>query len=392
MDIDAIRADTPLTAHAIYLDTAAAAPPPQPVLDCVCQYLQDTGRRGIYQPDFRHETYARIEAVRARLAGFLGTRAEEMAFTKNGSEAISLLARGLDWQPGDEVLVADTEMMSNLLPWQRLARQGVVLKRVAADAEGRLNPDAFAAAISPRTRLLTFSQLPNASGAIQPATAICQLARRHGVLSVVDICQSVGLLELNLASMGCDFAAGCGRKALRAIEGSGFLYVRQALLPQLEPALTGWWNGMVENGELQLCSDARRFEAGCPITPAILALGSAIEYAERLGMAAIAQRVSQLTRLAVEQLTTLPGFQLYGPRDSRQRIGIIPFNLQGQQPARLVEQLATAGCIIEAGSFMADSILTRHGISQMARLSLHYFNTEAEIEKTVQLLAMASQT
>ncbi|WP_175691994.1 aminotransferase class V-fold PLP-dependent enzyme, partial [Burkholderia anthina] len=109
MDITAIRADTPLTASTIYLDTAAASLPPEPVLDTVNDYLRDTGRVGIYLPAFRKATYARVDAVRTQLAAFLGARADEIAFTKNATEAISLVAQGLRWRPGDEVLVADTE-------------------------------------------------------------------------------------------------------------------------------------------------------------------------------------------------------------------------------------------------------------------------------------------
>jgi len=138
MDMQAIRAATPLTATTVYMDTAAASIPPDVVLEEARRYLLDTGHIGIYLPSFRKETYARVEGVRAQLAAFLGAQPHEIAFTKNGTEAISLVARGIDWKAGDEILVADTEMLSNLLPWRRLEQtHQVVVKMIAADAEVR---------------------------------------------------------------------------------------------------------------------------------------------------------------------------------------------------------------------------------------------------------------
>ncbi|HZZ09969.1 MAG TPA: aminotransferase class V-fold PLP-dependent enzyme, partial [Paraburkholderia sp.] len=319
----------------------------------------------------------------------LGAKSQEIAFTKNATEAISLVARGIDWQAGDEILVADTEMLSNLLPWHRLQQtHGVKLVMVAADATGMLSPDAFAAALTPRTRLVTFSHVPNSTGAVQPAVQICKVARDHGALSLVNASQSVGMLPVNVEQLDCDFLAGCGRKALRATEGSGFLYVREQHIESLEPALVGWWNGAFDRttGALSLVSGARRFEAGCPIVPAILALGAAIRYAESIGIDAIAERVRELTAYAVAQFESLPGFELYGPRDVAQRIGIVPFNLRGVDPATLVSALEQQHCIIEAGGFMADAILARYGVTTMARVSLHYFNTREEIDRVAGII------
>ncbi len=389
MQIDTIRSDTPLTASTIYLDTAAASLPPDSVLDAVRSYLLDTGHVGIYLPAFRKETYARVERVRAATAHFLNADADEIAFTKNASEAISLIARGIDWKAGDEILVADTEMLSNLLPWRRLeVTHGVVIKMVPANAEGLLSAEAFEAAITGRTRLLTFSHLPNSTGAVQPAVEICAVARRHGVMSLVNASQSVGMLATDVRALDCDFLASTGRKALRATEGTGILYVRRSLIESIEPSLTGWWNGSYnrETGALGFVPGARRFEAGCPIVPAILGLGAALEYAEKIGVTAIETRVRELTAYALERLSRIEGFELYGPSDVRDRIGIVPFNIRGVDPARIVAALEQQQCIIEAGGFMAEPILARYGVSTMARVSLHYFNTEQELDRVADLV------
>ena len=392
MDIQAIRAGSPLTASTIYLDTAAASLPPDAVLDTVRSYLLDTGHVGIYLPAFRKQTYARVEAVRGKLAALLNAAADEIAFTKNATESISIVARGIAWQAGDEVLVADTEMLSNLLPWRRLEQShGIVVKMVAANAEGLLSPDAFAAAITPRTRLATFSHLPNSTGAVQPAAQICAVARERGVMTLVNAAQSVGMLRSDVAELGCDFLAGCGRKALRATEGSGFLYVRRELIEQIEPPLVGWWNGAYDRatGALSLVAGAKRFEAGCPIVPAILGLGTAIDYATEIGIDAIEARVRDLTEYAVAKFSAIPGFELYGPTNVADRIGIVPFNVRGIDPATIVAALEAQQCIIEAGNFMADAILARYGVSTMARVSLHYFNTHEEIDRVAALIRAA---
>ncbi|CAJ0771569.1 aminotransferase class V-fold PLP-dependent enzyme [Ralstonia chuxiongensis] len=394
MDIQKIRSETPLTQSTIYLDTAAASLPPDVVLDEVRSYLLDTGHIGIYLPAFRKETYARVEKVRAQLADFLDADADEIAFTKNASESISLIARGIDWKSGDEVLVADTEMLSNLLPWRRLEKtHGVVVKMIAADSQGLLNADSFAAAISSRTRLLTFSHLPNSTGAVQPAERICAVAREHGVLSLVNASQSLGMIETDVRRLDCDFLAGCGRKALRATEGTGFLYVRRALIEFIEPSLVGWWNGVFDrsNGSMSLAKGSRRFEAGCPIVPSILGLGAALSYASSVGIQAIEARVRELTSYAVSRLSRIAGFELYGPANVQHRIGIVPFNIRGIDPASIVAHLEAEHCIIEAGNFMADAILAGYGVSTMARVSLHYFNTLDEIERVAQLIEAAIQ-
>jgi cysteine desulfurase/selenocysteine lyase len=388
MDIQQIRQDTPLCEKYAYFDTGAAAPPPLPVLNAVKYYLDLTAHQGPYLPSLRQRIYTQLEEIRQQAANFLNAQVNEIAFTRNGSEGISLIAQGIDWLVGDEIIVPDTEILSNISPWLRLQqRYGVKVVAAKANTEGVLEPEHITLLITPKTRLLTFCSLSNATGAIQPVQALCALARQHGVLSLVNASQSLGLLETDVKSLGCDFLAACGRKGLRAIEGTGLLYVREEHITQLEPCLVGWWNsGFDAQGELTLPATAKRFEAGCPNVPGILGLGAAITYAQNLGMAAIERRVRVLTSYAVNRLGTLPGIQIYGPVSVTQRIGLVPFNLAECDPNELVTLLAEQDVIIEAGHFMADAIMKRYGIERMARVSLNYFNTEAEIDRAVTLL------
>lgn len=383
------RAGSPVVDRWAYFDTAAASAPTATVIDTVCGYLQRTAEDGPYLPAFRREVYQRVDEVRALAARYLNVTPEEISYVKNATEGICIIAQGIDWQPGDEVIVPNFENLSNIVPWLRLAkRRGIRVVRVNANEEGLLELDTVKAAITPKTRLITFSQLPNATGAIQPAYEICQLAKQHGILTMLNAAESLGMLAIDVQQLGCDILVACGRKALRATEGSGLLYVRRELIPQIEPCLVGWWNAGydIETGVETLPDTGKRFEAGCPVVPAILGLGIALEEAMALGAVDVEQRVRDLTGYAAERLGRIPGFEMYGPRELKNRIGILPFNIRSLSPDAIVEKLEAQGIILEAGHFMAQALLAKFGVERMTRISLHYFNNEAEIDRAAELI------
>lgn len=388
MDLNRITADSALAPGLVYFDHAAASVPPRRVVDAMTAYLAETARTGPYLPAFRRETYAKVEQVRAATAAFVNASPAEIAFTKNGSEAISLVAAGIDWQPGDEVVLSDFEMISNQAPWLQLQAQGRIKVVVApANADGVMDIDTLAGTLTARTRLISIAHLPNVTGALQPIDAICSLARERGVMTLINATQTVGMVPIDVRALGCDFLATCGRKALRGPEGSGFLYVREALIDGLRPALIGWWNASIDAaGTLTLPPTAKRFEAGCPIVPSILGMGEAIAYADSVGMPAIFERVQHLTRYAVAQLQAIPGAEIYGPSNVDERLSLVPFNIKGLAADAIVAHLEANGVIIEAGHFMATPILKRFNIDRMARLAVHYFNTEQEVDRAAALI------
>ncbi|MEK4171099.1 aminotransferase class V-fold PLP-dependent enzyme [Lysinibacillus sp. FSL L8-0312] len=383
-----IQKDMPLLEHYIYLNTAAASAMPQPVVDVMASYLQKQASIGPYFPSFRQEIYAQVERIREKSALFIGAKKEEIAFVPNGSMAINYIAGGLQWEQGDEVIVLDTEMLSNYVPWLALQQQGVQLKVLKTNAEYLVDLQELEQLITPHTKLIAFAHMSNAAGALQPAKEICQLAQQHHVLTLINANQTVGLTPIHVAELGCDFLVACGRKWLRGPEGSGILYVRQALIPALTPIMIGWgstqWD--YQNDEYSFLETAKRFEPGCPIIPSILGLGAAIDYANAIGIHSIYERVQQLTNYLVEQLSTIPGIVLYGPQNSAHRLSITPFNIEGISPDELTNELAERGVIIEAGTFMANAIMERNQISQMARFSPHYFNTFEEIDTAVSFM------
>lgn len=374
-----------------YLNTAAASVPPQQVVDTMVAYLQKTATVGPYLPAFRRDIYAKVDAIRETAAAFIGAAREEIAFAKNGTEGINMIASGIRWHEGDEVILADLEFHSNYVPWKRLAEQGKIkLVVLRTDASGVISIRQLEQLITPRTRLITVSHLPNASGALQPIQEICDMASRKGILTLVNASQTLGLVPLDMRALPCDFLVACGRKWLRGPEGSGIVFIRKAQIESITPAFTGWggttWD--FQTNEISFLSTAKRLEAGCPIIPAILGLGTALEVAQEAGVAAIYRRVKHLTSFTLEKLRTIPGVEIYGPQDETDRLAIIPFNIKGVSPDAITAFLERHAVIIEAGTFMANTLLQQYGIERMARISPHYFNTEQEIERAIALIRL----
>lgn len=391
-DLERIRQDTPLFSRYIYLDAAAAAPPPWPVVEAMTTYLKHLAEWGPYLPRFRAETYDRVEEIRRKVADFIGAAPEEIAFTRNGTEGINLVAEGLPWREGDEIVLLDIEFHSNYVPWLRLAKEkGVRLRVIKTPQDGRVTPDMVIAAVNRRTRLVTLTHVSNALGSVQPVAEIGAALKKEypEVLYLINASQSLGLLPIQVQHLHCDFLTGPGRKWLRGPEGSGLLYVRRERIESLRPPLVGWggteW--LASEDEFRYAPTAKRFQAGLPDIPAILGLGAALEYAQQLDIQWIANRVRHLTDYGDELLRQIPGVTVLGPRQSRDRIGMIPFTVRGLAPRRVVAALEEEGVIVEAGSFMAHVALAKYGVQEVVRISPHYYNTEADLEQTARCLA-----
>ncbi|AXR73569.1 aminotransferase class V-fold PLP-dependent enzyme [Auritidibacter sp. NML130574] len=373
----------------LYFDTAAAAPPVVDAVKEATDYLWQTAQSGPYLPRLRKHIYTRLEEIRNLVADFLGAHQNEVAFTRNGTESICLVARGLTWQKGDEIIIPDTEMLSNIAIWYMIAEEtGAKVVTVRADRNGVISPETVRDSITDRTRLVTFASVSNVTGVIQPTREICEIARSHGVYSHVNAAQALGVIPVGFDTWPCDFISACTRKGLRGLEGSGILTVRERLLEDITPTLAGWWNASLDEGSgtVQFPRTARKLEAGSPNVPAILALGAAVKVANTCGLESISTWVQELTAYAGERLRSVPGADIYGPEDDTRRIGILPFNISGIDANDLARALEAQNIIIEAGHFMATPILAEYGIERMARISIHYFNTKEEIDRLIKAI------
>lgn len=389
-----VRADIPfLKTGIIYLDNASTTPTPQPVIDAMLGYFSEYSAnvgRGLYRATCR-ATEA-FEAARGKIARVINAKPEEIVYTKNATEAINIVARGLKWRKGDKVVATVLEHHSNLIPWQRLERAaGVKLNLVPATPDCLIELAAVERAVDKKTRLVTVSHVSNAVGSIQPIVEIGKLARDNGALFLVDAAQSVGHIPVGVKRIGCDFLAAPGHKGLLGPQGTGFLYVREDRFDELEPLLLG--GGIVESVEEHSCklvAPPQVFDAGTPNIPGVIGLGRACEYVEEIGVEKIAERERRLTELMME-ISGIEHVQVYGP-DIEHRGGVVSLNvdnLEHHKVAAMLDEIANIA--VRSGHHCAAPTMRRLGVDGTARASVHYFNLEEEVERFVDVLGQIAR-
>jgi len=361
------RSFFPVSRELVYLNHAGVAPVSTRAAEALERYLGEATRRGAYRYDAFYD--AEVERVRGRAATLLGARPEEVAFVKNTTEGLGLVAQGLDWRPGDRVLTCDLEYPSNVLPWQALADRGVETVLLAG-RDGRLPLETLETALaSPQVRLLAISSVEFGSGARNDLATIGALCRERGVLLCVDAIQSLGVLPLDVAGLGVDFLSADGHKWLCSVEGAGVFYCAQALQDRLRPRIVGWHN-VADNRDFDtyqsaLQPSAVRYEEGTPNTGGIFALGGAIDLVLELGVDAIAERVLGLGDRLVVGLRER-GATVVSPRGA-EASGIVAFRLAGEEPRRTAARLRDERFCVAM----------RRGC---VRASPHFYNDEAEID------------
>ncbi len=369
-----------------YLDNAATTQVPECVLDAVCGYYRAGAAnpaRGLYRASVA-ATDA-FEQARASVAAFLGAKAEEIAFTRNATEALNLVAAawaGKRLGPDDAVVVTAAEHHSNLLPWQRVCREtGATLKVVPLGPGGSLELDALSGMLGPRTKVLALPQVSNVLGTVFPVAAAAKLAHSVGAAVVLDCAQSAGHIPINLHELGVDFAAVSGHK-MYAPEGIGALYVREGLLDQVDPFLLG--GGMVGSVWEQRSSclqGIRKLEAGTQDVGGAIGMAAAVAYLQGIGMEKAAECECQLTEYLLRGLADLGCIEVYGmPSACAERTGIVSFNVRGVDPQDVAFFLDERGICLRVGSHCAQPLLRRLGVEACCRASLSFYNTFEEID------------
>jgi cysteine desulfurase/selenocysteine lyase len=388
--VEQVRAEIPfLQTGIIYLDNAATTPKPQPVLDAMLEYFREYNAnvgRGLHRAARR--ATEEFEATRVKLAKVLGAKPEEIAYTKNATEAINLVAQGLKLRKGDKVVTTGLEHHSNLIPWQRLEQQqGIKLEVVPATQDCMVDPAVIDQAIDAKTKLITMVHVSNAIGSIQDVEEVGKLAAEHDLLFLVDASQAVGHMPVDVKAIGCDFLAAPGHKGLLGPQGTGFLYAREDRIGELEPLLLG--GGIVESVEEHSCrlvKPPQVFDAGTPNIPGIIGLGRAAEYVLEIGLERIAERERKLTRQMLK-IADIENVEVYGPSDIRLRGGVVSFNVKGMDHhdvAAMLDELANIA--IRSGHHCARSTMRYLGAEGTARASVAYFNLEDEIAKFIEIL------
>ena len=380
IDVARARAETPGCSQVLHFNNAGASLMPEAVLDAQVAHLQREAAIGGYES--KAEAMDAIEGVYASIARLLNCRAEEIALMENATVAWHAAFLSLPWQEGDRILTAEAEYASNYISYLKLARQkGVQVERMPSTAAGDLDVEALERMIDDQVRLIAVTHVPTNGGLVNPATEIGRIAKAHNILFLLDACQSAGQLDLDVQAIGCDLLSATGRKYLRGPRGSGFLYVKQERLDQIEPSVLDLHSAhWVTPERYEMRPDARRFENWEFNYAAVLGLGAAVDYALAWGMPEIESWVVALAADLRTALAEVPGItvQDIGTR----KCGICTFTHERLDAATISARLraqAINTSVSDPNSTLLDA--TARGLPDLVRASVHYFNTDEEIDR-----------
>lgn len=377
----------------VYLDNAATTQKPASVLTALESYYRRDNanvHRGIHELS-RRATIA-YEDARARVGRFVGAAdPAEVIFTRGTTESINLMAWswGLDvLREGDEILLTEMEHHSNVVPWQLVAqRTGATLRWLEIDDQGLLELDALPKLLGQRTRLVSLTHVSNVLGTVNPVADIVRTVREHSdALVLIDGAQAVPHLPVDVHSLGCDAYAFSGHK-MCGPTGIGVLWARRALLDSMPPFQGGGEMIRVVEREGSTWADLpHKFEAGTPNIAGAIGLSAAVDYLERVGMAAIARHEHELLTYALDHLAEVPGFRGLGPDQVELRSGVISFTLGDAHPHDISTILDSEGIAVRAGHHCAQLVMRHLGLPATTRASFYFYNTTDDVDRMVTAL------
>jgi cysteine desulfurase / selenocysteine lyase len=389
IDLSAVRADTPGCTQVIHLNNAGAALPPRVVTDAVLEYTAREALIGGYEA--AEAASAEVESTYDALATLLGARRDQIALVENATRAWDMAFYGLPLARGDRILTCRSEYASNYLAYLQMSRRRGLRIDVIPDNDcGEIDAEAAARLIDKDVKLIAITHVPTNGGLVNPAETIGRLARSAGCYYLLDACQSVGQMPIDVGAIGCDFLSSTGRKFLRGPRGTGFLYVGARALAEIEPPFidghAATWTGA---DTYQLRADARRFENWEFNWATRVGLGVAARYATQLGLESIWRRVQALAARLRTRLAEIPGVRVCD--QGRAQCAIVSFLCRGIDPAAV--KAALAGKRINVS--VTDVAWTRidmdaRAIPAVVRASVHYYNSEAEIDALVDAVAALS--
>lgn len=391
VNVRRIREDFPLLRRKVngkplvYFDNAATSQKPRQVIEVMNEYYRWYNaniHRGIHK--LSEEATLAHEGARERIADFIGARTDEIIFTRNATEAINLVAYSwgkMHVKNGDKILLTEMEHHSNIVPWQLLAKsKGAELRYVKVTDDGYMDMDLFQREIANKPKLFCVTHASNVLGTINPISEMARKAHGAGCTVMVDAAQSVPHMPVNVQELGCDFLAFSGHKMMGPT-GIGVLWGRKELLESMEPFLGG--GEMIR--EVHLYEAAWKdipwkFEAGTPNIVGAIGLGAAVDYLNEIRMHNVREHEVELTAYALERLSEVPGFKLYGPREVKNRGGVISFNLADIHAHDLASILDEDGIAIRSGHHCAQPLMERFGIPAASRASFYIYNLKEEVD------------
>jgi selenocysteine lyase/cysteine desulfurase len=386
-DIERARRDTPGVIRVAHLNNAGAALPPSQVTEAVVAHLRLEADIGGYEA--AEAAAEQVQHTYHAIARLIGCEVDEIAVVENATRAWDMAFYALSFAPGDRILTARAEYASNVIAFLQVARRtGAVVEVVDNDEHGQLCLADLRRRLNHggRVKLIAITHVPTQGGLVNPAEEIGALARAAGVTFLLDACQSVGQMPIDVQRIGCDLLSATGRKFMRAPRGTGFLYARRSILGHLEPPFldlhAATWTAP-ERYEIR--TDARRFESWEANYAGKIGLGVAADYALSWGLDAIEVRVRDLAEALRERLRTLAGVRVHD--QGQRRCGIVSFTIDGVPAQDVQRQLAASG--VNTSVSLASSArldLPCRGLSEVVRASVHYYNTEDELDRLIDAL------
>lgn len=397
LDAQRVKKDFPILetlAHGkrlVYLDSAATSQKPRAVIDRMVRFYEEENanvHRGIYE--LGEKATAAYEGAREASARFIGARStRSIVFSRGTTESINLVrytwARA-NVHEGDEVLVTEMEHHSNLIPWQLLcAETGATLRHLPIDDSGKLRIDLLGEYLTDRTKLVAMNLMSNVLGTINPVRTVADAAHAVGARILVDAAQAVPHLSFDVNDLDCDFLAFSAHK-MCGPTGAGLLYGREDLLEEMPPFHGGGemirevWADHATWAEIP-----QKFEAGTPNIAQVVGMGAAIEYLEELGMDAVREHEMQLTKYALDRISSI-GATIYGPMDVHDRGSVVSFNLEEVHPHDMATIVDQEGVCIRAGHHCAQPLMRKLGVPATARASFYIYNTEEDVDSLIDAL------
>lgn len=388
LDLARLRNETPGCAHVLHLNAAGSSLPSRRTLDATLNHLNLEAEIGGYEAaDRMRDT---LNGFYPSIARLIGAEAEEIAYVENATRAWDLAFYSLDFKPGDRILTCVSEYSSNYISYLQVARKtGAEIVVVPDDRHGQIDLAALERAIDKRTKLVSISHIPTQSGLVQPAEAIGKIVNDAGVMYLLDACQSIGMMPVDVKQIGCDFLSATGRKYMRGPRGTGFLYARARSTSHIEPVFldnhAARWTG---DNEYTVVGDARRFENWERYFAGVIGLKVAADQANELGMDAVWARLRDLAEGLRARLEPLKGISLTDPGVTKG--AIVTFAVEGADHNTLKEKLRSQGINVSVSTQLSSRLdLKGRGLKDVMRASVHVYNTETELDRFVAALSAA---
>lgn len=382
IDLQTLRADTPACARLAHFNNAGAALMPRPVYTAMTDYLALEQAVGGYEA--QDAEGAAIADFYPAFADMLNCDPGEIAFLESATKAWGAVFYALPWVAGDRILVHRSTYNANYMAVLQVARaKGLEVDFVPSDAAGQIDVAAIPALITAKTRLILLTHCPSQSGLIQPATAVGKIARDHGLIYLLDACQSAGQMPLDVKAIGCDALTGTGRKFLRGPRGTGFLYIKQALAQQLDPVMIDLQSAAwTAPHSYDFADGAQRFEAWERNVAGQIGLARAVRYALDVGLAPIAAQVQRVANDVRDQLGAIPGVTVHDV--GVQKSGIVTFSKSGVIVGDGKQQLRSQQINISTVSRATARLdADDRNLPDMMRASVHYYNSDGDVERLI---------